>query len=180
MPKCENCKYLRRTSYEYAEYECAIFGEYQGEDKWNPVTAQYEPTKNGHMFTDEGCKYTQKALAKKYEKVENELNKYYASYADYGEWEEKQRAEEKQLKEDLASGKKYSFEREENILCPWCGEMLDWTHYHKGWSLQKCQCCNKWFSLEIRELYTTERRQQICNKEHPEHPDYNKDKEDAL
>lgn len=174
MPKCENCKYLEKTSYEYSEYKCTIFGEYQGEDKWNPVTAQYEPTENGHMFTGDGCKYTANALAKKHREVKNELDQYYASFADYGDWEAKCDKEKRQLAEDLASGKKYTFEKEEQIKCPWCGENLDWSHYHDRWEIQKCQTCGKWFSIRITKLYTTERQQQICNSDHPEHPDYNK------
>ena len=174
MPKCENCQYLKKTSYEYEEYECAIFGEYHGENVWNPITAKYEPTKNGNMFTDSGCKYTRNQLAKKFEEVENSLSEYYASYDNYAEWEKKKEAEEKQLKEDLKSGKKYRFDREDEIKCPWCGEVLDGWNYYENWTLQKCQNkkCNKWFSVQVSKLYSTKRQQQICNNEHPKHPEY--------
>ena len=174
MPKCENCQYLKKTSYEYGEYECEIFGGYQGEDVWNPITAKYEPTEDGHMFTEEGCKYTRKQLAQMFEEVQNAQNKYYESYEGYAEWEKEWEAKEKQLKEDLKSGKKHRFDREDEIKCPWCGEVLDSRNFYENWTLQKCQNsdCNKWFSVHISELYTTERQQQICNKEHPKHPDY--------
>lgn len=67
MPKCEHCKYLERTSYEYGEYECAIFG----------------CDNDGNMFTDEGCKYHWKTLEKEYNMILEHQNSYYDGFVKW-------------------------------------------------------------------------------------------------
>ena len=66
MPKCEQCQYLTRTSYEYGEYECRIFGEWEGTIYENGI----ETGKNNGMFFDGGCKYHHKTLKKKLAVIE--------------------------------------------------------------------------------------------------------------
>jgi len=65
--KCENCPYLKRTSYEYGDYECAIFGD--------------EPPKE--YMTEEGCNIHWKKLKKMYDKQEEDFDRYWNSYANY-------------------------------------------------------------------------------------------------
>lgn len=61
MPKCEQCQYFKRTSYEYGEYECELFDTDDIDNK---------------MITQNGCRYSYKTLDK-YKKYNDMMLKEY-------------------------------------------------------------------------------------------------------
>lgn len=63
------------------------------------------------------------------------------------------------LKQDILSNERYETSCEDEIICPWCGEVQEYDGenyetYEEGEHIIECQCCDRKFKLTTNVSYS--------------------------